>query len=138
MTAQILMITGCLLLGFLGAIHLIYTMGSNKLDAYDEQVTLAMKHTTPVITKQTSLWHAWLGFNYSHSFGLLWVPAVYLPLAFNELLFLHQNLWLSLLPAIMALVYAVLSKKYWFSIPFAGSALALLCFAAAFALMHFW
>ena len=114
MTEQILMITGCLLLGFLGVIHLIITIGSNKLiktDEYDHRFATAMEDTKPVIYKSKSIWHSWLGFNYSHTFGLLWVPAVYLPLAFDELLFLHQNLWLSLLPAIMALVYAVMSKN---------------------------
>lgn len=136
MTAQILMLTGCFIMGFLGAIHLIYTMGTNKLDPYDEQVTFAMKATSPVINKHTSIWNSWLGFNYSHSFGLLWVPAVYLPLVFNHMLFLYQSLWLSLLPAIMALVYAVLSKKYWFTIPFAGSAIAFVCFTTSFYLMH--
>jgi|GEM_PF-3806671 len=54
MTALILMISGCLLLIFLGVIYLIYSMGTNKFDPYDDQVTFAMKDSSSVITKHTS------------------------------------------------------------------------------------
>ena len=136
MSAQILIITGSIILGILGLIHFMYVLTTQKFNAFDDKVTTAMQQTTPVLTKHTSMWRAWLGFNYSHSFGLLWVPLFYLPLAINHMSVLQQSLWLTALLPIMALVYTVLSKRFWFTVPVVGSMLALLCFSAAFYLLH--
>ena len=136
MTAQFLIIMGSILIGILGLVHFIYVIATNKFDAYDADVTVAMQNTSPVLTKHTTVWKAWLGFNYSHSFGVLWVPLFYIPLALNHMSLLQQSLWLTGLLPIMALVYTVLSKRYWFAIPFVGSLIAFLCFSAAFYLLH--
>ena len=136
MTAQILIITGSILLGVLGLIHFLYVLNTKKFNAFDDKVTTAMQQTTPVLTKQTSMWQAWLGFNYSHSFGVLWVPLFYIPMAINHMSVLQQSLWLTALLPIIAMVYTVLSKRYWFKVPMVGSMIALLCFSAAFYLLH--
>ena len=136
MTAQMLIITGSLIVGVLGLVHFIYVLTTNKFNAYDDAVTTAMQQTSPVITKHTTMWQAWLGFNYSHSFGVLWVPLIYVPLALNQMTVLQQSLWLTLLPSIMALVYAVLAKRYWFNVPLVGSVTALVCFSVAFYRLH--
>lgn len=72
-----------------------------------------------------------MGFNHSHSLGVLWIPLFYIPLALNHLEVLQHNLWLSLLPVVMAAAYVVLAKKYWFNIPLIGSFVALICFSVA-------
>ena len=136
MSAQILIITGSIVLGILGLAHFIYVIATNKFHAYQSEVTVAMQNTSPVITKHTSMWKAWLGFNYSHSFGVLWVPLIYIPLAINYMQVLEQSIWLTGLLPTMALLYAVLSKRYWFTIPFIGSLIALMCFSVAFYLLH--
>ena len=40
-----------------------------------------MKQTSPVLTKDTTVWDAWVGFNASHSIGAMLVAAFYIPLA---------------------------------------------------------
>jgi len=52
MISQILLIIGALIFGVLGLIHLFFTFSSNKFNAYDSDVTVAMKSTFPVITKE--------------------------------------------------------------------------------------
>lgn len=136
MIAQISMITGCLIVGLLGLVHFIYVMSTYKFHAFDENVTQAMQQTSPVISKDTSMWKAWQGFNYSHSIGVLWIPLIYIPISLHHLHILQLSVWLTLLPALMALSYAILAKRYWFVIPFVGSLLALLCFIIAFFLLH--
>jgi hypothetical protein len=136
MTAQILIIAGCLVLGILGLTHFVYVAATNKFHAHDDQVTTAMQQTSPNITKHTSMWRAWLGFNYSHSLGILWLPLIYVHLALNHMTLLSQSIWLTGLLPIIALLYAVLSKRYWFNIPLVGSLLAFASFAVAFYSLH--
>jgi len=136
MMAQSLILVGSLLLGLLGLLHLIYTLASNKFHARDPQVTTAMQQTAPVITNQTTVWRAWVGFNVSHSVGVLLVPLFYVPMALNHLDFLASSFWFAGLPGLLAAVYALLAKRYWFNVPLLGSLLALGCFALAFIALH--
>lgn len=136
MMEQTLIITGASILGILGLIHLIYGMMTNKFDSHDESLNQSMKKATLVITKQTTMWRAWMGFNHSHSFGVIWIPMVYLPITLNYFEVLKESILLAGTLPFMALVYALLAKRYWFNIPLIGSAIAFLCFAAAFYLLH--
>ena len=36
-----------------------------------------MQEVSPVITRETTMWKAWVGFNASHSYGLILFGAVY-------------------------------------------------------------
>ncbi len=74
---QILLIVGATIFGTLGAIHLVCTFFSNRFNAFDRTVTQAMKDTSPVLTKETTMWNAWVGFNASHSLGAMLVTAFY-------------------------------------------------------------
>ena len=117
---QILIVIGASIFGVLGFVHLIYTFFTNKFDAYDPSVTTAMKSTSPVLTKETTVWDAWIGFNASHSLGALLVAAIYIPLAFNYITIIQQSVWFTVLPVIIGLSYMALAKVYWFKIPFIG------------------
>ena len=60
----------------LGLIHLIYTFHGPRLHPRDPELELRMKSVSPVITRQTTMWKAWIGFNASHSYGALLFGAV--------------------------------------------------------------
>ena len=96
MTAQSLIIAGSTILGILGFAHFIYVLLTKKFNAYNDAVTLSMHQTSPVITKKTTMWQAWIGFNYSHSFGVMWVPLIYIPLSINHFHVLQSSFWLTL------------------------------------------
>ena len=55
---QGLIIVGASIFGILGAMHLAYTFFTNKFEAFDAAVTEAMKATSPVLTKETSICNA--------------------------------------------------------------------------------
>lgn len=126
---QIFLISGASIFGLLGFIHLVYTFCSKKFHAYDPNVTEAMKNTTLVLTNQTSMWKAWVGFNASHSLGTMLLAAVYIPLSIYHFEVIQQSLWLALLPVLTGVIYLLLANRYWFNVPFWGIFLSTLCFA---------
>jgi hypothetical protein len=129
--AYILYIIGFSIFALLGSIHLLYTFYSNKFEAYDSLVTQAMKGTTIILTKETTLWKAWIGFNASHSLGVMFIAFIYITLASKYFDVIEQSLLLSLLPILIGLSYLFLAKVYWFSTPFIGISIATICFVAA-------
>jgi hypothetical protein len=134
--SQILLIIGTAIFGILGFVHLIYTFFTDKFNAYDPDVTEAMKGTSPNITKETTIWRAWIGFNASHSLGAILFAAIYIPLAFSHIEFIANNNWFAVLPSIVGFSYLLLAKNYWFKIPFFGILLSTICFVAAFVLIN--
>jgi len=133
---QILLIVGALIFGVLGLVHLLYTFFTNKFDAYDASVTQAMKATCPVLTQETSMWRAWIGFNASHSLGAMLVAAVYIPLSVSYFSVIQTSVWFSMLPVFIGLSYLILAKKYWFKIPFTGVLISTICFSGAAVLIN--
>ena len=133
---QILYLFGSAVLGLLGVVHLIFTLFTNKFEAYDSAVTEAMKESSIVLSKQVNLWKAWIGFNASHSLGAILFAAVYMPLALDHMSLLRDSLWFSALPFVFGVFYLVLARKYWFKVPFFGILLASTCFLGAALLVN--
>jgi hypothetical protein len=133
---QILLIVGASIFGVLGTIHLVFTFFSNKFNAYDENVTKTMKETSPILTKETTMWKAWVGFNASHSLGAMLVTAFYVPLALTNMEVIRDSIWFSILPVTIGLSYLILAKKYWFKIPFTGILISTICFIGAAILIN--
>jgi hypothetical protein len=119
----------------LGLLHLVLTFHGRRFHARDATGQAGMQQTTPFITRDTTMWKAWIGFNASHSygamlFGLVWgYLALWQPGVLTQSRFL-QGLGLALLAA-----YVHLGWRYWFSVPFRGILLALLLYGAALVLL---
>jgi len=133
---QILLIAGVSIFGALGAIHLIYTFFSEKFSPYDPAVATAMKGTSPRLTKETTMWRAWIGFNASHSLGAMLLAAVYIPLATFHFNVIQNSFWFSLLPVVVGIAYLFLAKMYWFKIPLVGILISLMCFTGSALLIN--
>jgi hypothetical protein len=104
----------------LGLLHLFYTFGGNKFDPRDAALKQRMQEVPPVITRETTMWRAWIGFNASHSFGamLFGLVYVYLPLAHAKMFFQSPFLIGAGMAMLAGLV--ALGRLYWFSIPSRG------------------
>jgi hypothetical protein len=61
----------------LGFIHPLYTFHGPKLLPRDRDLKARMQEVSPVITRETTMWKAWVGFNASHSYGAILFGAVY-------------------------------------------------------------
>lgn len=135
MIAKYFWIAGSLPFIILGAIHLLYTFFTNKFSSRNKVVDETMKTSFPVLTKQTTMWKAWTGFNASHSSGAIYIGLVNLFVAIRYFDVLLNPLFLSL-NIVTVLFYLWLAKKYWFSTPFIGILIATCCFmVAAFLLL---
>ena len=136
MLSQILIFASAAIVFSLGTIHLIYTFASNKFLPRDLAIAEQMKQTAPVISRQTTMWRAWIGFNASHSLGAMLFGVVYGYLVVFHFQFLLQAKFLFLVGVLFLGSFVVLAKRYWFSIPLAGivSSAALFVAGAALAL----
>jgi hypothetical protein len=114
----------------LGAIHLAYTFFGPKLTPRDPSLQAAMKAVAPVISTETTMWNTWVGFNASHSLGMILFGLVYGHLALIQPAVLFQSRFLLLIGFVFLMGFAILGKAYWFSVPLAGILVALACYVA--------
>lgn len=123
-----LMTLSALVVLALGVLHLVYTFSGPKLTPRDPALQARMNEVPLVITRQTTVWRAWIGFNASHSMGAILFGLVYgfLANAHPELLF--NSPFLLAVGVLMLGGLAVLAKLYWFRIPFAGVVISLACY----------
>lgn len=115
----------------LGLIHLVYTFYGPRLLPRDRDLRARMQEVSPVITRETTMWKAWVGFNASHSYSLILFGAVYGYLAVAHSDFLFQSVFLLSLGLILLFGYVFLAQRYFFRIPFWGVLVATVLYALA-------
>jgi hypothetical protein len=115
----------------LGVIHLVYTFYGAKLLPRDRDLIARMQEVSPVISSETTMWKAWVGFNASHSYGAILFGAVYGYLSVVHSAFLFQSMFLLSLGLLLLGGYAFLGKRYWFSVPFRCILLATVLYVIA-------
>ncbi len=130
MLASTLIAASAVITGLLGSVHLLFTFNGPKLHPRNKNVMLAMEHTCPVITKETTVWRATVGFNASHSMGLMLFGIIYPYLVLAQPTMFWQSTFLMTLGLVVLLAYLTLAKLYWFSVPFRGVALATALYVA--------
>lgn len=118
---------------FLGTLHLLYTFFTPKFEPYDSAVEAGMKQTNPKLTRRTTMWNAWIGFNGSHSTGAMFFGFM-LVLAGTQYASLANSSIFQGAALLNSVFYVWLAHRYWFRIPFAGIVLSTL-FVAAFVLI---
>ena len=129
--APALIVASAGIIFLLGLAHLVYMFRGTKLHPRDPDLQVRMKGASPVITRQTTMWKAWIGFNASHSFGALLFGTVYGYLAIVHGAFLFQSPFLLLVGLALLSGYVFLGRVYWFSVPFRGIVLSTLLYLAA-------
>ncbi len=134
MVARILMVLSASIVLTLGVFHLVYTFWGPNLTPRDPALQISMSQIAPVITKETTMWRCWVGFNASHSMGLILFGLIFgfLALAHGQLLF--QSPFLLVVGLAMLGGLVVLCKVYWFNAPFTSLSISLACYVASIAL----
>ena len=117
-------VASAMIMLMLGFVHLLYTFHVTKLNPRDSNLTAKMMTVSPVISRETTMWRAWVGFNASHSICLILFGAVYGYLAMRHSAFLFQSWFLLAVGFAVLLGYAILAKLYWFNAPFRAVTLA--------------
>lgn len=137
MLAQIFMVSSAGIILVLGLLHLAYTYVGDKLHPRDSDLLDRMKATSPVISRRTNMWKAWVGFNASHSVGAILFGTMFGYLAVQQPTLLFQSYFLGVSGLATLGAYLVMAKLYWFTRPLQGILLAFLAYVAAFFLAHF-
>jgi hypothetical protein len=134
LVAKILMVLSASIMFTLGVVHLFYTFYGPNLTPRDPALQISMSRISPVITDETTVWRCWVGFNASHSTGLILFGLVFgfLALAHRQILF--QSPFLLLVGQAVLVDFVVLSKMYFFSAPLMGVSISLACYVASIVL----
>jgi hypothetical protein len=134
LAAKILMVLSASIVFTLGVVHLVYTFWGPNLTPRDPTLQISMSQIAPVVTNETTMWRCWVGFNASHSMGLILFGLVFgfLALAHGQLLV--QSPFLLVVGLAMLSGFAVLCKIYFFSGPLTGIGISLACYVSSIAL----
>lgn len=126
----ILMSLSAVVLLTLGVLHLVYTFSGPLLTPRDPALRARMEEVHPVITRQTTMWRAWIGFNASHSMGAILFGLVYGYLASVHIELLMSSQFLLGVGLAMLVGFVILAKLYWFKVPFIGVVVSLAFYVA--------
>jgi len=132
------LIIGGSLFAFLGLLHAVYTLADisrpRRLVPDDPAVIAAMSSSGLRLARGgTSMWHAWVGFNFSHSLGIAMfgVACIVAGLFLHSLALPKAAL---LVPVAIGVIYFLLAIRYWFRAPAIGVAAGTLCFVISWLL----
>ena len=133
--AQALIISGASIFLFLGILHGVLTLqdlnNPRTFMPQDAVLRQAMQQSNIAIHPQTNLWRAWLGFNLSHSLGLVMFRGTFLVMGLFYFSAYAQTLWIQSCALFVSTAYLIMSLKFWFSKPAISSGIALACFVIA-------
>ena len=134
---QLLIIVGAFIFLVLGSIHLLYTIFTNKLAPRNATTMSGMKKSKLILTSETTVWKAWVGFNASHSLGAMFFALIYMPLCIFHFEVIEDTHWFTWLPVAFSFSYLLLAKAYWFRVPFIGILIANICFSVSALMLTF-
>jgi hypothetical protein len=131
LAAQFLEIMGAAIFLILGVFHGVMTLqdliNPRTFTPPDQSLRQAMQESSIAIDPQTNLWKAWLGFNLSHSLGLVMFGGALVIIGIFYFPIFSDSYWLQSCALCIAVAYLILSLKFWFSKPAIGSGFALTC-----------
>jgi hypothetical protein len=118
-----------------GLLHAIYTFldirRPRRLVPDDPAVSDAMARSRVRLARGgTTMWRAWVGFNFSHSLGAVLFGALCI-FAAAVIGTVVVPGWVLFLLSAIGLTYLVIGVLYWFRIPIAGIAVATGCLLVA-------
>ena len=117
-----------LLMGFLHALYTFLDISRpRRLVPQDPAMAASMEASQLRLSRGgTTMWKAWVGFNFSHSVGVILFGVACIGTAYT-LGLMAIPAWILFCFVILAFVYLALSVIYWFRIPTLGLALATAC-----------
>lgn len=104
------------------------------LSPRDPAVRGAMARDSILLTRRTTVWLAWVGFNMSHSLGAILFGVVVALVGRSSASFEAQATVFLPLAVLVSAIYLVLAVRYWFRTPVIGISLASVCFLVSWLL----
>jgi len=133
--AQILLAIGGTIILVLGTLHGVLTLRDvakpRAFTPTDDAVRIAMQGTRLAFNPRANFWQAWLGFNLSHSLGIVLFGGGLLLLAWHHFPVFSASPLLQGVSVAVAAAYLAIALRFWFWGPALGAGLSLLCILAA-------
>jgi hypothetical protein len=138
--AQLLIIIAAFPFLFMGAGHGALTLRDLKhpraFVPRDPALRQAMQQSSIALHRSINLWRAWLGFNLTHSLGLVLFGAAFMHVGIFEPNAFASSLLLQAVAVLVSAIYLVLSLNFFFSKPAIYSTIGLVCFLVAAGLAY--
>ena len=133
--SRCLYLAGALPFLVLGILHALATprvpADTKGLSPSDPHLAEAMTRSGLRLTRRTDMWRAWVGFNLSHSLGVVIFAAFVFMTGRSIPVFAHEAHISIPFALVVAAGYLWLARKYWFRTPLIGCLLSVLLFFAA-------
>jgi hypothetical protein len=133
--AQLLFIIAAAIFCLLGVTHVVLTIRDlydpRSFTPTDDTVRQAMVGARLRLAPATTIWRAWIGFNFSHSLGLLVFGGILGGLALYDFRLVARSIALQVTAIVVAGIYAGLAARFWFAVPAAAAACGALAFLAS-------
>jgi hypothetical protein len=133
--AQLLIIVAASVFLFMGLLHGALTLRDlthpRAFTPKDPALRQAMQQSSIGLHPSINLWKAWLGFNLTHSLGLVLFGAAFLHVGIFEPEAFASSPLLQAVAVLVSAIYQVLSVMFFFSKPAINSAVGLACFLVA-------
>jgi hypothetical protein len=136
--SRYLFLAGALPFLLLGTLHAVYTprqpVDRKGLSPSDSGLAESMARSSILLTRRTDMWRAWVGFNLSHSLGLVLFGAVIVLVGRTSASFGYNAGLFLPLAIVVSLAYLILGMAYWFRTPIIAIGVCVCLFSAAWAL----
>jgi hypothetical protein len=124
--AQVLFVASACIFLLLGVVHAVLTLRDLRRPRFftptDDSIRVAMLQGRLRLASQLSLWRAWLGFNLSHSLGLVVFGSTLSGVALHDFGVLSRHSGIAVGAVAVASLYAMLAIRFWFWLPAVASA----------------
>ncbi len=94
-----------------------------------------MTTTALVLTRRTDMWLAWVGFNLSHSLGVVLFGVLVVLVGRSEAVFEVEGRVFLPLAVLVSTGYLALAVRFWFRTPILGCAASVLLFSVSWVLL---
>ena len=126
---------GSLIITLMGFLHLYITFFSNRLYPRNKKIVEDMKTSQLILSDRLTLWKSWIGFNATHSSGVIFIGLLNLYVAAFYFDMLASDQFLRLLTILTVGFYVWIARKYWFKTVFILLSTAWFCFIMAYILI---
>jgi hypothetical protein len=130
--SKLLFLLGSVLFSMLGLAHALLTIRDlrtpRSFAPTDDNVRLAMVDARLRLAPQTTIWRSWLGFNLSHSLGLMVFGGLLTGIALRDFDFVAHSAFLKGSSVVVAVLYFWMAVRFWFWLPATLSAVGAACF----------
>ena len=136
--SRYLFLAGALPFLLLGSAHAVQTPRQvterKGLSPSDPGLAESMARSRILLTDRTDMWRAWIGFNLSHSLGVVLFGVLVVLVGRTSASFGYNAALFLPLAVVVSIAYLSLGIAYWFRAPIIGIGLSVFLFSAAWVL----